>query len=236
MKYSWKLDNFDSEVFGFKVAKILSIGSKEDVKPLMRELSDNNIKYATYRVETSNFRLIQALQEAKFLIVDGIISLEASLSPLATDNDIPEIREASEKDSPALKKMTLGLYLLSRIYNDPLISKETADKFFVRWVENSVKGKVVDSVLIWDEGGKISGYITLQKKGQIPLIGVSKDARGKGIAKKLIQASFNKFREWGVKNVIIETQISNIAALRVDQDCGFKPVKSYLTLRWAENV
>jgi len=235
MKYSWKLDNFDSEVLGFKVAKILEIESERYLKDLINELIKNKIAYATYRIETNNLLLVQALQKSEFLIVDGIISLETNLSPRNESNH-PQVREAGEKDLEELKRISLGLYVLSRIYNDSLISKKTADNFFMKWVENSIKGEAADSVLVWDEDGKILGYITLQKKGQIPLIGVSKEARGKGIGRNLILSSFNKFKEWGVEKIKIETQISNIAALRLDLDCGFKPVSSYLTLRWANNV
>lgn len=242
MKYSWKLDNFDSEVLGFKVAKILEIESERYLKDLINELVKNEIAYATYRIETNNLPLVHALQKSDFLIVDGIISLEIDLKSLEinlsprNESNHPEVREAGKKDLEELKRISSGLYVLSRIYNDSLISKKTADNFFMKWVENSIKGEVADSVLVWDEDGKILGYITLQKKGQIPLIGVSKEARGKGIGKNLILSSFNKFKEWEVEKVRIETQVSNIAALRLDLDLGFKPVSSYFTLRWANNV
>lgn len=233
MKYSWKVDDLDTEIFGFKVAKIIDIRSQKVIKDLITELINNKVRYATYRAEANNFSLIQALQRSDFLLVDGIISLEANLSEKNLENPAPEIREGKENDLDGFKRITSGLYVLSRIYNDPLVSRDTADNFFAKWIENSIYGKAADSVLVWEEKGEMLGYVTLQKKGQIPLIGVSKNAQGRGIAKKLLKASFNKFKEWKVDKVIIETQITNIPALRVDQDCGFKVINSYLTFRWA---
>jgi len=235
MKFLWNLDHFDSKIFGFKVAKITQIESQDYIADLINELSKNKIKYAKYRVASNSFSIIRELQNHGFVLVDGLISLTTNPFELKIGSPASEIREATKKDLTSLKKITSGLYLLSRIYNDPLISRDKADEFFVKWVENSISGEAADLVLVWEDKGEILGYVTLQKKGQIPLIGVSKEARGRGIAKKLIEAVLYKFKEWMVKEVIIETQMSNIPALRVDQDCGFKVVNSYLTFRWAKN-
>lgn len=235
MNYSWKLDNFDTKVFGFSVAKITHIGAKEYIEELITDLAKNKIRYATYRVSSNNISIIQELQRNNFILVDGLIRLATNPFELNIGLPAGQVREARKDDLPSLKKMTKGLYLLSRIYNDTLISRIKADEFFIKWVENSISGDAADSVLVWEEGGKIFGYVTLQKKGQISLIGVSQEARGRGIAKKLIEASLYKFKKRGVREVIIETQMSNIPALRVDQNCGFKAVDSYLTFRWAKN-
>lgn len=234
MKYSWKLDDFDSEVFGFRVAKIEAL-DVENVKSLIKDLITNKFKYATYRAQSNNFSIIHALEKSGFILVDGLISLSIDISNIEKREAISEIREADRNDLRELENLTSGLYLVTRTFNDPLIPKNKANEFFIKWINNSVLGKAADSVLIWEEYGKILGYITLQKKGQIPLLGVSRQARGKGIAKKLISASFDKFKEWKVKNIIIETQMSNISALRVYSACGFKIIDSFLTLRWARN-
>ena len=179
--------------------------------------------------------MIHALENAGFVLVDGLVSLDANISSIEIEEPLNEIREANEDDFDELKDLTWGLYSISRIFNDPLIPKNKANEFYIKWVENSLLGKAADSVLVWEEEKKILGYITLQKKGQIPLLGVSSAARGKGIAKRLVKASFNKFKEWGVETIVVNTQIGNILALRVYQNCGFKIVDSFLILRWARD-
>lgn len=231
MKYLWKLDNFDSEVFGFKVAKIEGLEG-ESVKDLIKDLLKNKIKYAIIRTQSNNFPLIHSLEKYGFVLVDGLISLKIEIAPLPEES-ASQIREGESRDLEELKTLTVGLYSISRVFNDPLIPKDKASNFYAKWIENSILGKAADSVLIWEDKEQILGYITLQKKGQIPLIGVSPQSRGKGIAKKLVRASFNKFNEWGIKTVMVETQMGNISALRVYQNCGFKIVDSFLTLRWA---
>lgn len=240
MNYLWRLDSFDTEVFGFKVAKIISITPHRSfielnkrIKNLIEDLAKNKVKYATYRVQSNNFAIIHALEKSGFILVDGLISLEISdLDNLYKEIVVREIGEANKTDITQLKNLASELFLQNRIFNDPYIPKNKAKEFYAKWIENSILGKAADSVLIWKEKGKILGYITLQRKGQIPLVGVSPIARGKGIAKNLVEYSFNKFKEWGLTTVVIETQMQNIPALRLYQSCGFKIVNSFLTLRW----
>ena len=234
MKYSWELDKFDSEIFGFKVAKIKS-WEKGNIKDLIKDFRKNKIKYATFRLESNNFKIIHTLEKSGFILVDGLISLSFKTSNMKEGEVSSEIRKATNNDLIELKELTSGLFLTGRIMSDPFIPRNKARQFYVRWIENSILGKAADSVLVWEEEGKILGYITLMKSGQIPLLGVSEKARGKGTGKKLISAALLKFKEWGVENIILETQIDNISALRLYQICGFKIVNSFLTLRWAED-
>lgn len=240
MKYSLKVDDFDSSVFGFKVARIVELGPKE-VKNLVGDLIKNKVSYAIIRVQSNDFPLIHVLESAGFILVDGLINLSIDISSQEFTT-APEIRGAKESDLQQLKKLTSNLYSNTRITNDPKTSAY-ADKYYAKWVENSVKGEAADSILVWDERGEILGYVILQKKGcrpgeasgpegQVPLIGVSEKARGKGIARSLLNGAFAKFKKWGVEKVNIDTQMSNIPALRAYQGVGFKIIDSHLTFSW----
>lgn len=258
MNYAWKIDDFDSGVFGFKTAKITSF-DLEHVKGLIQDLTKNKISYATIRVRANDFKLIHSLEHSGFILVDGLISLSIDLGsirpgrkgleasqPGGLQNKESAIREAKRSDLAKLKTITTNLYSGTRITNDPL-TRSHANEYYKEWVENSVKGEAADSVLVWAppkrgsapagiKNGEILGYVTLKKKGeegQIPLIGVSKKARGKGIARSLLNGSFAKFKKWGIKTVNIDTQMGNIAALRAYHGVGFKIVDSHLTFRWA---
>lgn len=232
MSYSWKLDDFSTQIFGFKTAKIEDIKSPDNIKDLLSDFAKNSIEYSTYRVGANNFPLIHSLESSGFVLVDGLISMDAEISDARLEEVPPQIRKASESDLEELSNITQGLYSVSRIYNDPLISREKADNFYKKWVENSVLGKVADKVLVFEDE-KILGYVTLRKTGQVPLIGVSKEAQGKGIAKKLLNSAFVEFKNWGVTVAKIDTQMGNIPALRADISSGFKIADSYLTFRWS---
>lgn len=240
MNYQWELQRFDTDHFGWKAAKITSIvtseksqETKHHVQELIDDLQKNEITYAVYRFNAANFPLIHALEESGFLLIDGLIALEND-SFVSDITDNVSIREAKQSDLNALQEIAKDVFTLTRFYTDPLIPVEKANSLYAKWIENSLRGEAADMVLIYEEAGEILGFITLQKEGHIPLIAVSKQAQGKGIAKKLIKGAYTYFHEWGVEKIAIETQSINIPALRSYQSCGFKITNSYLTFRWAE--
>lgn len=242
MNYQWKLQKFDTDHFGWNAVKISSIATSENpqetknhVLELIDDLKKNEIAYAVYRFNAANFPLIHALEESDFLLIDGLIALENY--PIVSDTiDNVSIREAKQVDLNALQEIAKDVFTLTRFYTDPLIPVEKANALYEKWIENSLLGIAADKVLVCEEEGQVVGFVTLQKRGHIPLIAVAKSAQGKGIAKKLIKGSFLYFRQWGVKKMAIETQSINIPALRSYQSCGFKITNSYLTFRWANGI
>jgi len=235
MTYSWKKDLFDSDILGFPVAKIESIDfdtDKNAVRSLLTELQKENISYATFRLHSENFSLIHELEKSGFMLVDGLLSLEMSLKSFEK-KDIPQqIRIATNDDIPQLKVLAEEVFYLNRLYNDPYILKEKANIFYAQWVENSVIKKAADGVYIWEENNTIVGFATYKKTGDIPLLGVKKDFRGKGISRKLIWSIFDYFISQGINNATIETQMANISAIRSYQSCGFKISDSHVTFSW----
>ncbi|HSW98156.1 MAG TPA: GNAT family N-acetyltransferase [Candidatus Saccharimonadales bacterium] len=237
MNYSFEPQLFDTTLFGFAVAKITTIESLGDVDATISELVENlkkeHVRYATYRVHANDFKLIHSLEDHVFRLVDGLISLELTQFE-APKTKSEYIHPASLEDLEKLKHIAQTSFELNRFYNDSVIQKEKADELYGKWIENSIKGEAADTVLIYTEEDTILGFLTLSRNGHIPLIAVSKDARGKGTAKKLIQESFAYFKKWNIEKLTIETQMGNIPALRAYGTCGFKIVDSHLTFRWTD--
>ena len=83
MNYSWKLSKFDTKVLGYNVAKIIKIETTggdhnilQNIYELSKNLKENNIKYATYRINANNYPIIHALEKSGYILVDGLITLE----------------------------------------------------------------------------------------------------------------------------------------------------------------
>lgn len=239
MYYSWKLDKFDTEILGYKVAKITNIEASGDnvsilqnIHALNKNLKESNIKYATYRVNANNYPIIHALEKSGYILVDGLISLETTINLEQQDTN-NHVRTATEDDLKSLLELAGSMFNnVTRYYHDPIIPKDKADLIYKKWITNTLHGTFGDAILMWEEKNKILGFITLDKKGQIPFVGVSKEARGKGIGRSLLYASFARFKKWGVDTLNIDTQMGNIPALRAYQGVGFKIVNSHLTFRW----
>ncbi|CAD7966249.1 unnamed protein product [Amoebophrya sp. A120] len=58
-------------------------------------------------------------------------------------------------------------------------------------------------------------------RGYIGMIAVDTNFRRKGIAKTLVQLSLNKMEERGAHECILETELTNLGARKLYQDCGF---------------
>lgn len=239
--FSWQYLDWDSKILERAVAKVISFEGRREprlqgklVKELTRSFSENEIVYATYRIYASEFVNIHALEQEGFLLVDGHMSLETNITG-STLHEANAIRIAKESDIPNLTKLASSAFSQTRFYNDPLVKKYQADAVYSEWVKNSIKGFMADRVFVWEEGGDIIGFITLKKNGNISLIAVSGAERGKGIGKSLVKAALNQFVSWGLKKSTVETQTTNVAALRTYQGCGYRIVSSHLTFRWASS-
>lgn len=237
MNDSWQLSPFDTDIFGWKVAKINKIDTCDpqgNIRKILDEFSKKDIQYATYRLQASRFSVIHALERAGFILVDGLIALEYIIENREEVSEaVKNIREATIDDLDQLKKIAGIAFSLNRFYNDKLIPRKKADEIYIRWIINSVNKIAADNVFVWEEKSEILGFITLQKSGHIPLIAVSKHARGQGISKKLIEVAISECKKFSIAKIAIETQITNIPALRAYISSGFKVTDSFLTYRWA---
>lgn len=232
--FSWEYLSWDSGILERKTAKIVSFEPKGDPRSLITELivslKKGKIEYATFRVNASNFFVIHGLEDSGFKIVDGYLELECEIKDVLDSSS--NIRLAKKDDLEELQQIASSSFSKTRFYNDPLIKKSQADKIYSEWIKNSILGKMADMVLTWDEKGKLFGFVTIKKNGNVTLIAVSKDAQGMGIGKHLVMAALSQFKKWNVLKSTIETQMTNIQALRVYQSCGYKIKDSFLTFRW----
>lgn len=232
--FSWEYQSWDSEILERKTAKILSFEPKNKARGLAKELTKSlereKVKYAIFRVNASNFSTIHALEDSGFRLVDGYLKLECEIKEESFSS---KIREAKREDLNKLQAISSSSFSKTRFYNDPLIKKSQADKIYSEWIKNSILKKTADLVLVWVEESAIFGFTSIKKNGNIVLIAVSREKQGRGIGKLLVNAALKKFSEWGIKSSTIETQMTNISALRVYQSCGYKIVDSFLTFRWS---
>jgi dTDP-4-amino-4,6-dideoxy-D-galactose acyltransferase len=242
MKKTWCLDEFDSNIFGLKVAKVnTAIFSDQDlslsrsvIETMLKEFNENKVEYATLRLAQANYPLIHALEDVGFRLVDEMIDFEVSIDTSSCSVD-PHVRKAIISDITELKMIARESWQITRFFNDSFLSTEKAKLLYELWIENSLRGKMADAVFVWQEETNICGYITLKKDGHIPLVAVLPDHQGRGISRKMVKAVFNECKNLGIVKSYIETQVANISAIRSYQSCGFKPISSSLTLRWRLN-
>lgn len=228
---------FDTEILARNTAKLVIVSKPEDVsqknklvKAIIEDCKKRELEYVTTRIKADDFPTIHALESQGFKLVDGYMVLEASVE---NGEFYENIREATEDDIPRLQEIAGSSFSKTRFYNDPEIKKSQADEIYSQWIKNCVFKKAADLVLVWMENDTIVGFTTMKKNGNIVLIAVENSKQGKGIGKNLVKAALKKFYEWGIKSSTIETQMTNISALRTYMSCGYKITESHLTFRWS---
>ena len=61
-------------------------------------------------------------------------------------------------------------------------------------------------------------------EAEINTIVVAKEARKRGVARKLLSATFDRLRETGVGRVLLEVADDNAPAIALYRDCGFAEI------------
>jgi len=237
MKYFLEELSFDTEILERKTAR-LTIESQpgdisqmtELIKTIVKDFRKRELEYVITRIKADDFPTIHALESQGFNLVDGFIALELKVDK---SEPVSNIREGVIEDALILQEIAALSFSQTRFYNDSQIKKYQADKIYSEWIRNSILKKVADLVLVFVEKDKVYGFVTIKKNGNIPLIAVSKEKQGMGIGKLLIRAALNKLFEWDVKFSSIETQMTNVAALRTYISCGYKITDSFATFRWS---
>lgn len=264
--YAWKTLEWDSERLGMETARILCVmACGPDVPPsvpraslhetvdcalirsrclehVVREARTSGVRYLFMRIDAGDVDLLHLLEERGFRVVDGILTfarrVEAGLEPptgfswrMATLDDIPRLREVGS-----------SVYSHDRFHVDPAIGVGVADRLHAEWLENSIRGRVADFVMVHEEGGRVAGFVTCQVDHQVArwlggphativLVGTARDVARKGIGQQLTQVALAEMARRGVTWAQVGTQLSNIPASRLYERCGFDLVASSLTLR-----
>lgn len=235
--FSWRRDIFDSQILSMSVAKLIDFepsphNQKNLVSELIASFQKHAINYAVYRFSANNFSTIHTLEENHWLLVDGSIHLDLKLTKLFFA--IPaHIRLASSEDVPQLQTIARTSFIFNRYFNDPLISKKAANEIYAEWIKNSINNHLADAVFVYHENEKLYGFATLKKDGDIALVAVIPEQQGRTIGRQLIAAAINQCIQWNLHTATIETQLTNISALRSFQSTGFKIIETLLTFRWS---
>ena len=113
---------------------------------------------------------------------------------------------------------------LSRFNVDQRISREKFECLYKTWIQKSVEKSIADVVFISQKNGKITGMITVEKKGDcgnIGLVSVDKSVRKKNIGVNLVRTAQAWFISKGLRIGRVITQEDNIAGCKLYEKCDF---------------
>lgn len=209
---------WDTGFFGRKIGRITEVRTCENLCELLAEAKKQQYEYLICRVMADEIFTVQMLEKQSFYLIDigmvwerGIAEIEAPLSPA---------KDGTSEDIDSVKKIASGLFKYGRFFHDPFFTDAEAERLYQTWAENLAKG-IADKVFLIKDQGFITCKVS-DNAGNIPLIGVSAEYRGRGIGTALVFHALRWFKERDVKSVNVRTQSSNMNAIKFYEHCGFK--------------
>ncbi len=234
----YKILEWDSDFFGYKVAKISkNFINEKNYVGFLQTLKDSGVKFAQY---TSEVELSTELSLNPFYLIKLVVSRVPIIKKMENIYSFHENIELYNKDYPEKELIELAQLAGSqgRFGNDENIPAEKYYELFKNWIINSVNKTLATDVLVYRIDGKIIGFITIKvdgEKGSAPLLAVNRDYEGIGISFALMRAAETQLVKHGCTSVMSGTQDLNQKALKVFQRYGFKFQKTeYIYHLWSK--
>lgn len=207
--------DWDSDFFGYSVGKI----EIDDINELPIGQEDYRLTYIFSK------KRIPELEEE---LVDQKATFFQELNIGAEKTNLPcEIVEFKHESHSyeELLKLTYDSGVFSRFNLDKKFDNQEYEKLYKKWIDNSLNSSSNYKVYVAFDGNNLLGFITLGRKGNdlgdLGLLAVSPKARGRGIAKSLIEYCKIKSTEMGFNSLQVVTQLNNSPATKLYENAGF---------------
>jgi dTDP-4-amino-4,6-dideoxy-D-galactose acyltransferase len=185
-------------------------------------------------VDSNDAAMIRLAGEFGWRIVDVRVTLGTVASK--AKRHVP-VRPAKPEDVPYLRQIAMTSHKDSRFYADGNFPTTACDQLFAIWIERSVLDPVFAGAVFVPEleESKPAGYITCAMKqgvGEIGLIAVAPQMRGRGLGTGLLAQAATWSSEQGAQRISVVTQGCNIPALRMYERYGFSADSLQLWFHW----
>lgn len=227
--------DFDTSIYGFKVAKILQSTPAKAcgyilLEDILQYLKSQEVRLVIWAVASDDIESNDAARHAGGFLgvaqVTYLIDLKHCdrVRTIATDVEIYAEKTANHE----LEELAIAAGSLSHYRIDKNLPQNLVDDFYKKWIANSCNGSIAKKVFVIQRNGKIAAMITLGEKNHrcdIGLLGVNEKYRGQKLGQTLVYAAQKYFINSGFDRLQVVTQKNNIPACHLYEKCGFKKEK-----------
>lgn len=228
----YRILDFDTELFGYTVARLDSDLNSKYLREYLLELKDKNVRLVYWFVDPLDTEGNVAVQKNHGLLVDEKVTYVIDSTKTTISAEENRNVHSYKRGNVDRKLMSLALQsgIYSRFATDRHFVHDEYQKLYTIWLEKSVLHKIAFDVIVYvDTDNVIRGFITLESKGEygsIGLIAVDKNSQGKSIGKALVTEALVKFHELGYRRVLVTTQKRNAIGCKFYEKIGFTLFKT----------
>jgi len=235
------VSQWDSDHFGFKVAK-LTVSSSEEILPSLEFCMKQEVVLLVCRCDTADIPSVHLMEQLGFLLMDTIMNscIDLTTWKMPSTADLSGIRWHSEDDIGAITAIAEKAFTgyISHFHKDPRLAQDKCDSLYVQWAYNSCYDtNLASGMVVAELEGEVVGFLSIVPpsggRGDFGIGAMDPKAQGKGIFPKLYYFSFDWLKTEGVKWVQDKTVVNNYAELKVLIKVGMRPFESLYTFhKW----
>lgn len=238
--------SWDTDVLGVATGRIEAFRTEGGLPDPGAWAEALGVRHLSIRLPFPDVAGARVLEAAGFHLADFSLSL-------VYEGDAPKdvvaevtIRAARESDDLELQQMARGAFTATRFHLDPQIGVDRAGAVYAKWTRDAV-ARARENVLVADLTGSPVGFVVCKFDpiapsalgsgiGQLDLLAVGGEGRGKGVGRALANAALVRMLDL-VPRVEVMTSAANASALRLYQKTGFILEKGIsladgVTLHW----
>jgi len=244
---SWQPLKWDSAHFGLPMAGIRHVlggvnqeldfaAKKLLIQTALRRLKDQGFQHLSARLSADDFNAILALEKNGFYLADTMVIYAYDYRKRRTPPRVKpgcELRFYRPSDFQLVKDSVAPIFqgYPGRFHRDPNLDRDRSDRLYFQWLLNSCKG-MADRVILALVRGRLAGIATLETRGElsrrlgfgvgeIPLVGVAPEFRGRGVYTGMVNFAQNHFKN-RIAVLRYSTQLNNLFVQRALTNLGFQ--------------
>lgn len=235
-----ELLTWDTEFFGCRIAKVRSTRLDEAAASSIDAwCQQHGIECLYLLADLDDPTTLEVASGHGYTMVDVrmTLHLDAPFHAATGNEDGSWTRMVADPDRDRLRDIAAGSFADSRFYFDRGFPKARCDALYDTWLSRDVDAAFDDpkrhAVVVAETDGQVAGFVTCElvgstvdasqpAAGTIGLVGVHRDARGRGVGRAVLDGALSWLDERGAATVSVVTQGRNVGAQRLYQQRGFR--------------
>ncbi|MGF7534605.1 GNAT family N-acetyltransferase [Bacillus mexicanus] len=226
---------WESQILQKKImnVKLLTANRSGQLKELfqafysVRQMDETDLVFVRVSAEDIGAAHVIQQQPSSYF-VGGFLKLANFPSFYDKTPSFFELGPPEPGDTEAICELSRDAFTKSRYFQDPLLSREAANKIFREWTRNNLNGRAINVAA--KHNGEVIGYLQGLPRGDefvLDLMAIKPGFEGKRIAFHLLANLIEHPSTQKHKTVTAGTQLHNVRAIHLYERMGFTAVQSY---------